>query len=80
LHRALANGIELRLKHRERNENTTTNNEKKNKNYSNNEEKAVIHTITYQNQRFSNPNVKFEISKIHTIDMNMNRWEKVSYR
>ena len=33
-------------------------------------------------QRFSNPNVKFEISKskIHTINMNMNWWEKVSYR
>ena len=53
--------------------NTTTNNEIKNKIYSNNEEKAIIHTITYQNQWFSNPNVKFEISKIHTINMNINR-------
>ena len=52
----------MRLKHRKK-RNTTTNDEKKNKNYSNNEEKVIIHTITYQNQRFSNPNVKFEFTK-----------------
>jgi len=72
-------GIELRLKHGEINEIQQLTMKKEQKLFLKWRKSYNSH-IHISKSRFSNPNVKFEISKIHTINMNMNRWEKVSYQ